>query len=86
MEIKINLDWTFGEVVENLQALKLQYEEVLASFYYFDLKKAVSKKREIKKIFYSFKLKDWQKDKIWEYMNGFETLQTLISINERLKK
>lgn len=86
MEIKINLDWTFGEVVENLQALKLQYEEVLASFYYLQLKEAVSKKREIKKMFYSFNLKEWQKDKIWEYMNGFETLQTLISINERLKK
>ena len=61
MEIKINLDWTFDEVVENLQALKLQYEEVLASFYYLQLKEAVSKKREIKKMFYSLNLKDWQK-------------------------
>lgn len=85
-ELYINPDWTFKEVVDNLKALRLKYERVLASFYYFDLRMVVEFKRNTRNKFYELKLQEWEKDKIWNYMNGFEYLSVLKGIVGRRNK
>lgn len=77
-ELCINPEWTFKEVVDNLQTLKLQYEDVLASFYYFDLKEVMKFKKKTRDAFYLLKFEEWKRDKIWEYINGYEYYEELV--------
>lgn len=79
-EIKINYSWNFEEVVEHLEALKTQYEGILASFSYFQLREKVEFLRKTKKKFYSLNFKEGEINKLWEYMNGYELLTVLKQI------
>lgn len=76
-KLYINQNWTFEEVVNNLKTLKIEYEGILASFSYFQLHDKVEFLRKTKKAFYSLKLKEWEINKLWEYMNGYEFLYVL---------
>lgn len=73
----INQNWTFEEAVNNLKTLKIEYEGILASFSYFQLHDKVEFLRKTKNDFYSLKLKEWEINKLWEYMNGYEFLYVL---------
>lgn len=73
----INQNWTFEEAVNNLKTLKIEYEGILASFSYFQLHDKVEFLRKTKESFYSLKLKEWEINKLWEYMNGYEFLYVL---------
>lgn len=87
MERKIYFDtsWTFKEAVKNIRALRLKYDEVLASFSIFEQKEKVEFIRSTRDLFYSLKLKEWEKDKLWCYMNKDEQLYVLIGITRRSK-
>ena len=84
-ELNINQNWTFKEVVDNLESLRTDYEGILATFSYFDLHEKVLFLKNTRDSFYSLNLQDWEKDKIWSYMNGFEFLYTLKEIILRRK-
>ena len=77
-ELYINPEWSFKEIVDNIKTLKLEYEKILASFSYFELKDKVDFERNTRNSFYSMNLKEWEIDKLWEYMNGYEELRVLI--------
>lgn len=85
-EIKINENWTFEDAVNHIKTLKFHYDEVLASFSYFEIKAKVEFMRKFKKEFYSLKMKEWRVDKLWDYINGYETYNTLKFLVERDKK
>ena len=76
--IEFNSNWNFKEVIENLKTLKTYYDEVLSSFYYFDLRKLIKFKKKMRDSVYSLNLQEWQKDKIWNYMNGYECYEELV--------
>lgn len=84
-ELYINPEWNFKETVDNLKTLKSEYEGLLASFYYFDLKEVIELKRKTRDAFYSLKFEEWKKDKIWNYMNGFEFYYVLKGIAGRTR-
>lgn len=84
-ELYINPEWTFKEVVNNLKTLKLEYEEILASFLCFQLKEKVKFKRNLRNSIYALNFEEWKKDKIWNYMNDFEFYYVLKGIANRLK-
>lgn len=84
-ELNINQNWTFKEVVDNLESLKTDYEGILATFSYFDLHEEVKFRKKTRNKVYSLNLQNWEKDKIWNYMNGFEFLYVLKGIVERRK-
>ena len=65
--MEIDLSWKYSEVVCNLKALKSQYKEILASFYY--TKDEYKFIKEIKDKIYSFNFDINKKDRIWEYLN-----------------
>lgn len=67
-EIEINVNWSFKEVVQNIEVIKSQVWDIIASFSCFDLKKEVDFKRRLKRTIYAFKFEEWKKDKIIEYI------------------
>lgn len=65
----INPSWNYSEIVKNIRTLKLRYEELLTSFLYIrDENNFIRKTRDS---LYSMNLEEFQKDRIWEYMNGY---------------
>lgn len=85
-EIYVNNDWTFEEAVDNVKTLRNKYEEVLASFSYFDLKKEIEFKKNTRNSIYKLNILEWQKDKLWGYINRFEFYYVLKGIIERKNK
>lgn len=77
-DIYINPNWTFKETIENVEVIKSQMGDIIASFWYFDLKKEVNFIRNLKKQIYSLKFEEWKRDKIWEYINGYEYYEELV--------
>lgn len=82
-KLNINQNWKFKDVVENLRALRIQYENILRSFTYFQLNEIVEFKRHTRNAFYSLNFETWKKDKIWNYMNHYEFLYVLQGIVKR---
>ena len=82
----VNKNWTFEETVKNIETLKSQYCDILASFSCYEIKDKVKFKRNLRDSFFFFFLKKWEIDKIWEYMNDYEELSTLIILSNKRKK
>ena len=65
----IDVSWDFKNLVEHIEEVKLEYSRVLASFSIFDgkLKREyiISTRKEI----YNLDIFEWQKDRVWEYLN-----------------
>lgn len=84
-DLKINPNWTFKDIVNEIKALKLEYEGVLASFSCYEIKDKIKFKRNLRNSFYALGFDEWKKDKLWNYMNGFEFFYVLKRIAEREK-
>lgn len=69
MELFIDPNWNYKQILSNLRALRTQYEKSLRSFSYFQLHERVSFNYEIKNAIYSLNFEEWKKDRIWEYLN-----------------
>lgn len=82
----VNKNWTFEEAVKNIMTLKSQYCDILASFSCYEIKDKVNFMRSSRNSFYSMNLKVWEIDKLWEYMNDYEELSTLIILSSKRKK
>ena len=80
MDIYIDSNWNFNQIVFNLRALKSQYNGILCSFSYFQKHDIVEFKRNCRNKIYALPFEEWKKDRIWEYINGYESLQTLKNI------
>ena len=66
---------TFRQFVENCEALKSQYEEVLSPFFNVQLVRCW------KKMIYGLNIEEWKKDRLWEYLNDdipIELLKKLV--------
>lgn len=83
--MKINLFWDFGEAVANIRALKQEYYRVLASFSIYEIKEEVKYKQELRSKLYELDIFEWQKDKLWEYMNDDITFGMLLMLGNRQK-
>ena len=83
MELNIDPNWKFKEAVSNIRVLKSQYEDILHSFSYFQIKEAATFKRETRDKFYALNIFEWQADKLWDYMNGFCPYSDFIGIIHR---
>lgn len=77
MQLNINPNWNFRETVNHLKTLRDDYRRALASFSYFDLHEKVVFLRNTRDNFYALGFEEWRKDKIWDYMNGYEFLYVL---------
>lgn len=85
-KMEVNSEWTLKEITENLERLKKEYVFYLAFFSYFrdDLKDQNEYKRNIKNQFYKLKIREWQIDMCWEYMNDYLPLYVIKGVVERM--
>lgn len=73
MELNFNQDWNYKEVVKNIEALKSQVWDIIASFSYLEIKELIEFKRELRRLIYSLKMEEWRRERIFEYIyNDFE--------------
>lgn len=84
-EIKINIDWDFKNTVTNIETLKKAYDFFLTSFSIFDPKNKGKFIKKIRDAIYSLKIREWEKELIWSYMNDYEQLDTLLECAKRRK-
>lgn len=65
----INPSWNYKEIVANIKTLRLQYQEALTSFNYIQDENNFI--RETRNNLYILHIEEFQKDRIWEYINGY---------------
>ena len=76
--MEINPSWKYKDIIENIEALKSDYKDIVAFFLYFDLRKRVKFINVFKKQIYALQFEEWKRDKVWEYLNDYENLETLL--------
>lgn len=90
----IKKDWTFNELVKNVERLKQEYIFFLA-FFSFDnnietIKNRNDYIRKIRTEIYKVNIKEWQIDMCWEYMNDYleypVLYEKMIKIEKKAKK
>ena len=82
----IDKKWDFKQVVDNIGAVKDCYKGLISSFSIYQIKQKKILIQEIRKQIYGLGILEWQKDKIWEYMNDDESIITLLAIANRQNK
>lgn len=65
--MNINPSWKYRDIIVKVWALKTEYQEVLASFYYTRDRNEFM--RKVKTQIYSLKMHENRKDEIWSIMN-----------------
>ena len=68
MKVKINENWTYKELVDNIEALKTQINGVLASFSCYEIKLSIQYRKQLRKDIYALKFEEWKKERILEYI------------------
>lgn len=66
--MNINPSWNYKEVSRNLKALRHEYESVLTSFSYICDENTFI--LETRNQIYALPIEEFEKDRVWEYMNG----------------
>lgn len=76
-ELYFDPNWSYKELSLHLRTLRIQYQEILASFYYFDIKEVIAFKKKVRDTIYSYQFRKNPRDNeklhdiAWEYMNYF---------------
>ena len=80
-ECLINQNWTFKEVVENIEVIKTHARATITSFSYFERKQAIIFMKQLRDSIYSLNFEVWRCDRIVEFIYDdidLETLKNLI--------
>lgn len=76
-EFLIKPSWTFKEIVENIEVIKTQVREIIASFSYFERKQTIVFMKKLRDSIYSLDFETWRCDRIVEYIYDDIDLETL---------
>ena len=66
MEIYIDPNSTFREIVDNIEAIKSYVRDTIASFSSFDIKKQLQFQRELRNQIYALDFELWKRERILE--------------------
>lgn len=83
--IYVNPNWTYRESVEHIQALKDEYQRILSSFSVWQKREWAEFIASTRKQFYKLNLMEWQKDNLWNCMNGNFPYSYLVRSASRYK-
>lgn len=79
-------DLTFKQIIVKIEAIKDQYKGTLSLFSCgFDIKKRIKYTKQTRNQIYSLNILEWQRDRIWDYMNDYMTYNELLEIANRQK-
>ena len=68
--LDLNANWKFKDVKDNVEVLKSQFDEILASFSYLEKKQMLVQLRSIKEQIFSYNnILEWQRERLWEVLN-----------------
>lgn len=84
-KLYIDPNWTFNQAVNHLKELKDEYQGILSSFSMFERKEWAEFIRTTRDSFYALNLLEWQIDRMWNYMNGFDFLYSIKQCAKRYK-
>ena len=69
--MEINSNWSFKYIQDNIEAIKSEYEGILLSFFWNELKEKCRFTHDIRtQVFNLNKIQYWQRERLWEVMNG----------------
>ena len=69
--MEISSDWNFKYIQNNIEAIKSEYEGILLSFFWNEIKEKYKFTHETRnKVFSLNKIQYWQRERLWEVMNG----------------
>lgn len=77
-ELKIEQNLSIRDFIKQIETLRTQYEEILTSFYYMEIKERNKFIKNTRDQIYSLKYNVVIKDKIWSYMNDYTDLWSFI--------
>ena len=81
--MEINPLWSFKEAISKITAIKQEYLGVLSLFSCYEIRDKKKYITKVRKDIYSINARDWQKEKLWEYMNDDIEFRVLISLRNR---
>lgn len=67
-ELFFNQNWTFKEVVNNIETIKFRVWSFIVFFSYVDLKEVNKFKRQLRQNIYSLNFEVWKCDRILEFI------------------
>lgn len=79
-KLEVNSNYTFKEIIVKIKTLRQNYEDVLASFSYFNLHKKIEVMKKFRDSIYALNFEEWKKDRLWDYLNDYLSYEELISI------
>jgi len=69
--IGLDSNWKFKNIQDNIEAVKTQYEDILSSFSYFEMKKRGNVLHKMRQEVFKFdNIEYWQRERLWEVLNG----------------
>ena len=71
MRLRIKSDWTYNQIIRHVKQLKRQYNLIALSFSIYEIKDKIEFIRDTRDTIYALNLMEWQKDRIWTYMNDY---------------
>lgn len=69
--LSLQENWKFKDVKDNIEALVSEFEGLLSSFLYFEIKKRGYVLHNMKTQVFSYSnILYWQRERLWETLNG----------------
>lgn len=81
MSLIIDYNWTFKQVVDNIEVLKQDYLSFLDAFFCVKTSQPKPRIRDYRNAIFNLKIEYWQKERIWEVLNddfSIEELQRIV--------
>ena len=79
--LELRVDWKFKDIQENIRALKSQYDRDLMPFLCIELKKKQEFTHEIKERIFNYEnIQYWQRERLWETLNGDMDIEEFINL------
>lgn len=81
MSLIIDYNWTFKQVVGNIEVLKQDYLSFLDAFFRVKKNQPKPRIRDYRNAIFNLKIEYWQKERIWEVLNddfSIEELQRIV--------
>lgn len=68
--LHIDSSWKFKEIKENIETIKSEYQGILLSFFWHQIKQKTEVIKKIKKQIFNFNnIQYWQRERLWEVLN-----------------
>lgn len=85
--LSLQENWKFKDVKENIEALVSEFEGLLSPFSYFELNKRIEKVHQLKKQIFNYNnIQYWERERLWETLNGDYEIIKFKNIGENKNK